>query len=121
MKSAISLVLAISVLLGGCRSRTPEDALLSRGDNPCTASHMRSHAECRNAFINSIYIENVKVGQTQDEVRGVMRKAPERREASEGTETWVYHTDYRYRLWTAIVFRGGRVTEIKQLDMRRRR
>ena len=82
---------------------------------------MRSRVECENAFINSVNIEQVQIGQTPDEVRAAMRKPADRREASEETETWLYHTDYRNRLWTAIVFKQGRVTEIKQADMRRRR
>jgi hypothetical protein len=95
--------------------------VLSRADNPCTAAHMRSHAECRNAFINSVRMGDVRIGQTQDEVQSVMRKGPEQREAAGDSETWLYHTDYRNRLWTRVVFKQGRVAEIRQFDMRRRR
>jgi hypothetical protein len=82
---------------------------------------MRSHAECRNAFINSVHMGDVRIGQTQDEVRSTMRKGPEQREATEDSESWLYHTDYRNRLWTRLTFKQGRVAEIKQIDLRRRR
>jgi hypothetical protein len=107
------------LFLAGCQ--TAEERVLARPDNPCTATHMRSHAECRNAFINAVRMGDVRIGQTQDEVQSVMRKGPEQREAAGDSETWLYHTDYRNRLWTRVVFRQGRVAEIRQFDMRRRR
>jgi hypothetical protein len=112
-------VVATGVCLAGCQ--TAEDRLLARPDNPCTASHMRSHAECRNAFINSVHMGDVRIGQTQDEVQAIMRKGPEQREAGPDSESWLYHTNYRNRLWTRLVFRQGRVAEIKQVDIRRLR
>jgi len=109
----------IFLFLTGCKS--PEERLLGRPDNPCTASHMRSHTECRNAFINSVHIADLRIGQTQDQVQSIMQKGPQQREAAGESETWLYHTDYRNRLWTRIVFKQGRVVEIGQADMRRRR
>ena len=43
-----------------------------------------------------------------------MRKDPERREASEGSESWSYMTHYEDELLTTIVFKSDRVAEIKQ-------
>lgn len=111
--------LSAGIFLAGCQ--TPEEQVLRRADNPCNASHMRSHEECRGAFINSVFMGDVRIGQTQDEVRSIMRKGPEQREAAEDSESWLYHTDYRNRMWTRLVFKQGRVVEIKQIDMRRRR
>lgn len=113
-------VLWAGIFLASCRT-SPEEEVLARPDNPCTATHMRSHAECRNAFINSVYIANVRIGQTQDEVQSIMRKGPQQREATEDSESWLYHTDYRNRLWTRILFKKGRVVEVGRFDMRRRR
>jgi hypothetical protein len=112
----VSLVSA--VVVAGCRSR--EEAL-ERADNPCAVRYIRSRGECENAFVNSINVENLKLGQTTDEVRVAMGKAAERRELTADSESWIYHTDYRNRLWTAIIFKQGRVAEIREVDMRRRR
>jgi hypothetical protein len=77
--------------------------------------------ECRTAFINAVHLADVRIGQTQDEVRKIMQKGPEQREGTADSETWLYHTDYRNRIWTRLVFKQGRVAEIKQYDLRRRR
>lgn len=113
-------VLSAGIFLASCRT-TPEEQVLGRADNPCNATHMRSHAECRAAFMNSVYIADIRIGQTLDEVRSIMRNGPQQREATEDSESWLFHTDYRNRLWTRVVFKKGRVVEIKQFDMRRRR
>jgi hypothetical protein len=80
---------------------------------PCKGFHTDQQA-CQRAAENSSVIGKVKVGQPLAEVRQIMGKDPERREASSESETWSYLTDYMAHLMTVIVFRNGLVSEIKQ-------
>jgi len=67
---------------------------------------------------NERHINRIKVGQTLEEVRAIMGKDPERREArarfdGKTVEMWSYVTDYARKLDTTIIFVGGRVEEMR--------
>lgn len=69
---------------------------------------------------NHAHAAALRVGQTTDEVRGIMQKDPERRDVrrrfdGKVVEVWSYATDYVRRLDTSITFVDGRVEEIKTL------
>jgi hypothetical protein len=80
---------------------------------PCKGFH-QDQPSCLRAADNSSVIGKVKIGHTFSEVRQIMGRYPERREASSESETWSYLTDYMAHLMTAIVFKNGLVSEIKQ-------
>lgn len=72
----------------------------------------------RRAEENERHINQVRVGQTLQEVRAIMGKDPERREArarfdGKTVEMWSYVTDYARRLDTTIIFVDGRVEELR--------
>ena len=67
---------------------------------------------------NERNIGRIKVGQTLAEVRAIMGKDPERREArarfdGKVVEMWSYVTDYARKLDTTIIFVDGRVEEMR--------
>jgi hypothetical protein len=67
---------------------------------------------------NRSRIDQIRVGQTLDEVRALMRKPPEKREVRQRfdgkeIEFWSYVTDYARKLDSTITFVDGRVTEIR--------
>lgn len=43
-----------------------------------------------------------------------MPNPPDRRVGDEQSEAWSYITDYANAMMTTVVFRGGKVSEIKQ-------
>ena len=72
----------------------------------------------RRAEENRARLDQVKVGQTFDEVRAVMQKPPEKREVrarfdGKQIEFWSYVSDYARKLDTTITFVDGRVSEIR--------
>jgi hypothetical protein len=72
----------------------------------------------RRAEENEHRINQIRVGQTLEEVRAIMGKEPERREArarfdGKTVEMWSYVTDYARKLDTTIIFVDGRVQEIR--------
>ncbi len=69
---------------------------------------------------NRIWISQVKLGQTEDQVRAIMHKGPEStnsRVLPDGTneEVWNYLTDYENDINTSITFRNGKVVELTQM------
>ena len=86
-----------------------------RGSGPCKGFHKDQQA-CLNAADNSAVIGRVKIGQSFEDVRKIMGKYPERREANEFSEEWSYLTSYSSSLLTVIVFKQGLVVEIKQIS-----
>lgn len=85
---------------------------------PCPDWHTDNQA-CGDAVFNAKVIGQVKLGQTQDQVRAIMRHDPERRLAtisSEGKkiETWSYITDYQAELMTTLTFTDSSLTAIGQ-------
>jgi hypothetical protein len=83
-----------------------------------SACHTNSAA--LNASVsNKLWIGQVQIGQTMDEVRHIMHKGPESQNVAtlpDGTtETvWNYVTDYGNDTNTSITFRGNRVAAINQ-------
>lgn len=72
----------------------------------------------RRAEENERHINQIRVGQTVAEVRAIMGKDPERREArarfdGKTVEMWSYVTDYARKLDTTIIFVDGRVQELR--------
>lgn len=70
---------------------------------------------------NRIRVQQVTLGMTTEEVRGVMKKGPESRSMStladgKTQEAWNYLTDYDNHVNTTIVFTDGRVTEVKTTE-----
>mgnify|MGYP003394406087 CR=1 FL=1 len=85
---------------------------------PCRGFH-KDQPSCQRAAENSSTIGKVKVGQSIADVRQIMGKDPERREAIADSETWGYLTDYMGQRVTEIVFKSGSVSEIRQASYRR--
>jgi len=72
----------------------------------------------RRAEENERHINQVRVGQTLQEVHAIMGKDPERREArarfdGKTVEMWSYVTDYARKLDTTIIFVDGHVQELR--------
>ena len=91
-----------------------------RGEGPCKGFH-RDQQACERAYENSLVAGKVRVGQSPSEVRAIMGRDPERREATADSEVWSYLTDYTNHILTVIVFKQGAVVEIKQANARARR
>lgn len=102
---AAIVLFAVAMSAGGCQFHT--------SSGPCRGWHTDVKA-CLDAAANSQVIGQVKLGQTTEEVRVIMGKDPERRDASEVMESWSYLTDYEHELLTTIVFKNNVVIEIKQ-------
>jgi hypothetical protein len=67
---------------------------------------------------NRHHIDEIQVGQSLSDVRGIMGKDPEKREVrarfdGKTVEFWSYVTDYGRRLDTTITFIDGKVQEIR--------
>jgi hypothetical protein len=107
------LLIAISLLLTSCGATGHYES-----SGPCKGFHKDQQA-CQRAAENSSAIGKVKVGQPLAEVRQIIGKDPERREASSDSETWGYLTDYMAQLQTVIFFKNGSVVEIKQAPLRK--
>ena len=84
-----------------------------RGSGPCKGFHTQPEA-CERAVANSQAIAHVLIGQSLEDVKEIMLNPPDRRVADEQSEAWSYITDYDNSMMTTIVFRGGKVAEIKQ-------
>lgn len=82
------------------------------GEGPCKGFRKDQQA-CQRAAQNSRVIGQVKLGQTTSEVRDIMGKDPERRQARGDEETWWYLTDYAAMRYAVITFKGDRVSELK--------
>ena len=93
------------IILGACIPNYRESG-------PCAGWH-RNPVACERAAENSKLIGSVKLGQSLEEVQQIMGTAPDRRMVNDEIETWSYHTNYSNRGYTSIIFKGGRVTEIK--------
>lgn len=103
------LLVAGSLLLSACGVSGHYES-----SGPCKGFH-RDQRACQRAAENTSSIGNVKVGQSLADVRQIMGKDPERREASSDSETWGYLTDYMAQRLTVIVFKNGSVSEIRQV------
>jgi hypothetical protein len=104
MKLKASLICGM-IILGGCIPNYRESG-------PCAGWH-RNPVACERAAENSKLIGSVNLGQSLEEVQQIMGTAPDRRKVNDEIETWSYHTSYSNRGYTSIIFKDGRVTEIK--------
>lgn len=85
--------------------------------NPCHGYKADPQA-CGLATYNSARIGKIALGQSLQEVRAIMGKAPEERSVKSqdgrSLETWGYRTDYRTRITTRIEFIDLKVVAIRQ-------
>src|SRR4051794_16828915 len=95
------VLLVIYFLLNACAASGNYES-----SGPCKGFHQDQQA-CKRAAQNSLVILNVKIGQSPTQVREIMGKDPERREANADTETWGYLTDYMGELITLIIFKNN--------------
>jgi hypothetical protein len=82
------------------------------GSGPCRG-WKTDLATCERAAENAELAANVRIGQTAEEVRGVMKTHPDRRTGTATSEVWMWLTDYARQQMTAFVFVDGKVSEIK--------
>ena len=106
MKHKILLISA-AILINGCSISGNY-----RSEGPCKGFH-KDQQSCEKAAANSSVIGKVSLGQSLKEVRQIMGKDPERREASKQSEIWEYITSYSDHRFTTIIFKNGIVTSIK--------
>lgn len=97
---------SISPLLPAGRMSVPGDILA-----PCSPDR-RGAQSCEDARFNGTNISQIHNGQTQAEVRSIMRHDAERREANGFTESWGYFTSYKNRMITWITFTDRTVTSL---------
>jgi hypothetical protein len=111
------VLILLSLFAVSCSS--PGGIMLGNGRiTPCPDWHTDNDA-CGHAIFNANVINQVKLGETQDQVRTIMRHDAERREASsslegKNLETWSYITDYQAELMTTLTFTDGVLTAIGQ-------
>jgi hypothetical protein len=111
MKGRIGFVFGMIVVSGCAVSGN------YRSEGPCEGFHA-DPAACERAYANSLVAGRVQIGQTLSEVRTIMGRDPERREATADSESWSYLTDYSNQLLTVVVFKQGVVAEINQASAR---
>jgi hypothetical protein len=100
-------LLACSLLLGSCGVTGHYES-----EGPCKGFRKDQQA-CQRADQNSRVIGQVKLGQTTSEVRSIMGKDPERRQAQGNVETWWYLTEYATMRYAVITFKDDRVSELR--------
>jgi hypothetical protein len=111
------ITLAIACLtLAGCVASTnrsiPEGQMNLAGViRPCSPDR-RGAQPCGNALFNTTVISQIHKGQTQSEVRGIMRHDAERREVEGLTESWGYLTSYKNQMITWITFTNHTVSSL---------
>jgi hypothetical protein len=108
MAGKLVVLSLLMILVNGC-SLSPN----YRADGPCKWFHKYPEL-CESAAANAAVIGKVEIGQTFAEVRKVMERDPERRQASESQESWEYITNYSQNRYATITFVDGKVISIKQ-------
>ena len=78
---------------------------------PCSADRRGAQA-CEDARFNATVISQIHNGQTQSEVRTIMRHDAERREIGGSTESWGYLTSYKNQMITWITFTDRTVSSL---------
>jgi len=78
---------------------------------PCYPDH-RDDQACGNALFNTTVISQIHKGQTETEVRGIMRHDAEKRELNGSTESWGYLTSYKNQMITWITFTDRTVSSL---------
>lgn len=97
-------LIVLAVALSGCAA--------SNGNRSEACGFVRDAVACERAQANARSIANVKLGQSVSDVLSIMG-GPDRRDAKADTESWVYRTHYRERVYSTIHFKGGVVSEIR--------
>jgi hypothetical protein len=87
-----------------------------RSEGSCQGFHT-DPAACERAYANGLVAGKIQIGQTHSEVRAIMGRDPERREATTEFDSWSYLTDYSNQGLTVIVFKQGVVAEIRQASV----
>jgi len=78
---------------------------------PCSPNREGAQA-CEDARFNATVISQIHRGQTQSEVRTIMRHDAERREVAGLTESWGYLTSYNNQMVTWITFTDRTVSSL---------
>jgi hypothetical protein len=111
----ITLAFACVALVGCAASMHPSHPAgqmnLPSSSGPCPADHRGAQA-CGDALFNTTVISQIHKGQTQSEVRGIMRHDAERREVEGLSESWGYLTSYKDRMVTWITFTNRTVSSL---------
>ncbi|MGZ5494956.1 MAG: hypothetical protein ACXWHG_15230 [Thermoanaerobaculia bacterium] len=95
MRTAAMVMIVMLVVLSGCATVAPA---------PRVSANV--------IFDNAAVIDGIHNGQSQDEVRGIMRHSAERREVGSVTESWGYMTSDKNNMMTWITFTDHRVTSL---------
>lgn len=112
-KTTLSVV---CLTLAGCAASTTPPLPLARMNvagiiAPCSPDR-RGAQSCEDALFNTTVISQIHTGQSQTEVRQIMRHDAEKREADAFTESWGYLTSYDNRMVTWITFTDRRVSSV---------
>jgi hypothetical protein len=112
----ITLAVACMVLVScaaSIRPSLPAGRMIVPGDilAPCSPDR-RGAQSCEAALFNSSVISQIHKGQSQSEVRGIMRHDAERRELGGSTESWGYLTSYKNQMVTWITFTDRTVSSL---------
>lgn len=114
-----ALVLIVSLSVFGCVD-TLQDAARPPGEmradgriNPCHGWE-RDKELCGESKFFAKAVNEVSAGQTKEEVRAIMKRDPWRRQIRDGAEEWGYSTSYEQERMVWIVFRDGKVVELRE-------
>lgn len=94
-------MVSTALVLGGCGVTGHYEY-----SGPCKGFHKDQHS-CLKAADNSEVIGNIGLGQSMAQVREIMGKGPELRDANQDSETWTYITEYSTQTFTSIIFKDG--------------
>jgi len=78
---------------------------------PCSPDH-RGAQSCEDARFNGMVISQIHKGQTESEVRNIMRHDAEKLETGGSTESWGYLTSYKNQMVTWITFTDRTVSSV---------
>ena len=111
----IALAAACLVLAGCAASVTPPlpAGRMNVADiiAPCSLDR-RGAQSCEDAHFNASVISQIHKGQTQSEVRTIMKHDAEWREIGGSTESWGYLTSYKNQMMTWITFTDETVSSL---------
>jgi hypothetical protein len=113
MKFRFLLSIALLTLTGSAAALTESGAT-----KPCDPDRRGSQV-CANAIFNATVIGQIHKGQSQDDVRGIMRHDPERTEIQGVTESWGYMTSHKDSMITWITFTDRRVSSLSHESIAR--
>lgn len=112
------LTLAVAcVMLAGCAASVtpllPPGRMNVAGEVlvPCSPDRRGAQA-CEDALSNATGISKIHKGQTESEVRTIMRHDAERLEVGGSTESWGYLTSYNHQMVTWITFTDRTVSSL---------